>query len=534
MDYEPSTGHNGQHAQNAHTAGPGPTDGTSAFPSPSNRTESSGIASTVTNPEEPTTTMSEALVAWLEARGLDPELASRMGWFSAKTSYGDEWVKIPYRRGGKVINHKSRKLAEKKFLNDKGAEHDLWNVDCLSDATLDGYPLIITEGEFDALACIQAGHQRTVSLPDGWSAGLENEDGQPKFEIFKRNEEKIKKASVIIAAVDDDETGHSLLRAITNFFEDCDVRFIRYPEGCKDANDVLFKVGAEALKSLLDGAKSIDPPGGLITGFSDLPPRPLRTMWKLDEPKLERLIAFRTREISVLTGVPGSGKTAFATWLCHHLTRLHDIRMGIGSFETDPEELFQHLAKMRCGGLEMLGTEKLAELRLELDRNYRVFHRIDTVGKETHGIDWLKKMVHTLAARDGCNFIIIDPWNELEHVMLPGESSSAYINYALLNLAKWADKYDIHIMIVAHPKKMHEGRKPAGYDIADAAAWANKPRLGLTIHQEDNDSYGPHVTLTAWKVSNRQATGCAPGFARLQFDQSAMVYRAASTLSGNQ
>jgi len=34
-----------------------------------------------------------------------------------------------------------------------------------------------------------------------------------------------------------------------------------------------------------------------------------------------------------------------------------------------------------------------------------------------------------------------------------------------MRLRQWADRYDIHIMVLAHPKKMDAGRKPLGYDI---------------------------------------------------------------------
>jgi twinkle protein len=47
-----------------------------------------------------------------------------------------------------------------------------------------------------------------------------------------------------------------------------------------------------------------------------------------------------------------------------------------------------------------------------LDERFRIVHR--TYDDDTsHALGWLKSMVHTLAMRDQCKMIIIDPWNEL-------------------------------------------------------------------------------------------------------------------------
>ena len=107
----------------------------------------------------------------------------------------------------------------------------------------------------------------------------------------------------------------------------------------------------------------------------------------------------------------------------------------------------------------------------------------------------------------------------------PGESMANYANFALMRMRQWADRYDIHICLVAHPKKMEPGRKPLGYDIADAAAFANKLGMGWTVHMEKNDQHGEHMSLTTWKVRSRQETGCRPGMLRMSFDESAMTYR---------
>src|SRR5262245_34387286 len=105
------------------------------------------------------TMLSDEHQEWLEARGLDLEVVTRYGLFTDRQSQGGRGLAIPYRRLGEVINHKYRGPS-KKLWQDPGAPRSFWNEDVLRDVTLAGEPLVITEGEFDALSAIQAGFVR--------------------------------------------------------------------------------------------------------------------------------------------------------------------------------------------------------------------------------------------------------------------------------------------------------------------------------------------------------------------------------------
>ena len=170
-----------------------------------------------------------------------------------------------------------------------------------------------------------------------------------------------------------------------------------------------------------------------------------------------------------------------------------------------------------------LDADKRDKVLTFLNDHYRLFKMVDEE-HETHGMGWLKQMVHRLCARDGCNMIVIDPWNELEHMLEPGETMTQYINLALKRLREWADKFDAHIMVIAHPKKVPDKHIPKGYDVAESAAFFNKPGMGWTISQNDDGITELHL----WKVRNRQQTGCSPNAkAKLIFDERAMTYKKA-------
>ena len=105
---------------------------------------------------------------WLAGRGIEAETAE---WFGLKTveEGGANWLVVPYMEGGQAINHKWRLTKDKRHKMDSGAPLLLWNADCLkSPQVREGkVPVVITEGEWDALAAIQSGAEHTVSVPNG-------------------------------------------------------------------------------------------------------------------------------------------------------------------------------------------------------------------------------------------------------------------------------------------------------------------------------------------------------------------------------
>jgi twinkle protein len=462
------------------------------------------------------------LTEWLKGRGLDPNLAEEMGWMEVQGGKsGQPVLQIPYVVDGEEVAHQYRNLQAKEFRFATGAKVTLWNRDALTDSTLDDQPLVICEGACDGLACIQAGYKRTIAVP-GWSK--DNFDPE-RYEPFLQNEHLIKTAKTIVVCQHRDEAGKAMLRAISNFFNESDVKYVTWPVGCGDANDVLRDFDAETLAHVIAHAKSFDVPGGVITGFSDMPPYENRSLWKMNYEPFDDFIALRSRAMSVLTGVPGAGKTTFITWVLNQLVRECGVRVGLCLFETEPREVERQLFRME-GISSFTDTALLDRTREMLDKHFRVVHRVEDQGAD-HGMLWAKRIIHKLAARDGCNIIVIDPWNEIEHSPEIGENVTQYTNLALKRIREWAEHYNIHIVVVAHPKKMETGKCPQGYDVADSAAFYNKPDMGWSVNLEYNEDYGDHVKLLTWKVRSREDTGCHPGTLRMEFDPRSMVYRRA-------
>ena len=450
-------------------------------------------------------------IKWLtEARKLDAALLVDMGVKAVEHPQIGQAVALPYRRDGKTYACKFRGVSQKDWRSTHGVTRALFNEDCLRGG--DG-PVVITEGEIDALSVIQAGYSRAVSLPDGWT----KDDG--KRQVIIDAEPMLRAAPYVIVAGDADEAGAGLPKTVANILTGCDVRFARWPDGCKDANDVLVNFGEGRLADCLTTAKRIDPPGGTITGVSDMPPLPARRVLRVGMAPYDHGLAFEIGAMSVATGTPGSGKSTFTTFAAFQIAEHEQIKVGIMAFETHPYEVRDHLSLLHSGATwDDLSQAKRGDCQVFLDGHFRIVHR--RFDETQHNLEWLRQTIQTLAVRDGCKLIIVDPWNELEHLPEPGESMTAYINFALQQIRVWAEQYDTHICLVAHPRKMPtEGkpRAPTGYDIADSAAFFNKPSLGFSVHQVEDDEGDSHVQISTWKVRNTRLYGFGRGSMKLRY-----------------
>jgi twinkle protein len=463
------------------------------------------------------------VMQWLrEVRKLDDGLLSAMGVKAVNHPALGQAVAFAYQRNGKPYAAKFRTV-DKRFRSSEGVSRGLYNEDDL--ARLTDLPIVICEGEIDCLSVMQSGFERAVSVPDGWTA-----QGN-KTEALVQSADLLRKSPFVIVAADDDEAGESLPRTVANLLKGHDVRWAKWPQGCKDPSDVLMRHGEGALAACLNAAVRVDPPGGTITGFSDLPPLSDRRVLRVGEDPFDWAVALELGAMSVWTGTPGSGKSTFLTWAAERISITEDIRVGMMAFETHPHDLRDQLSLIRTGReFRDLEAESRRRLLEHLDAKFRLVHVTMDDQAEQH-LAWLETMVSTLALRDQCKLIIIDPWNELEHLPEKGESMTQYVNFATKFIRQMAERLEVHIALVAHPKKMPTDgrpRPPTGYDIADSAAFFNKPSLGLTIHQEtrtdDDGSETSWVDLHVWKVRKTRLYRVNKGKISMTFDPETMRY----------
>ena len=301
---EPNTGDNG------------------ASPFSSQRSQSPGIATTVGGTAENLPTLSEKHVRWLEEnRGLDSELAIKLGLFTVPRKFGGrDGLAIPMVRDGRIINCKYRGPG-KVFAQTPGAPRSFFNEDVLRDPAYEELPLLITEGEFDCISAIQAGHPRTVSVIDGADSNLD---------FIADIWSLLNGVPRIILGGDGDEKGQKLNAELARRFGAARCARLEYPEGCKDLNEVLKGHGRVATLRLINAARPF-PIDGIyrLSQFAETELKTLPTGWI----NLDRHLKLWVPELMVITGIPQHGKSKFALHLLAQQVEEHDARPAIASFE---------------------------------------------------------------------------------------------------------------------------------------------------------------------------------------------------------
>lgn len=449
-------------------------------------------------------------IAAFEGRGISAETAVRFGTFTASRQpdgtvapdYEGKIVVFPFIERGAVVNEKYR-APGKKFSQRPGGRRTFWNSDALDDPALaDGrLPLIITEGEIDALTAIDCGFPLTVSVPDGAPgvpAGESPDELKPldpaeekgKFEFLWNNRERLKAIKRFVIASDNDAPGQRLAAELVRRLSAARCMFVTYPEGCKDLNEVRTKFGPEAVTATINGAKPY-PVRGLyrLSEYPDLPPlHTIPTGWST----LDNLLRLFPGEFMVVTGIPGHGKSTWVLNLVLNLSESHGWRAAIFSPEmpTVPH-LRDKLRRMRLRRRPIaLDWETTAEADMWLEQSL-VFIDADPTGRndEEFDLDWVLDRATDAVLRDGIRILVIDPWNEIEHARRPNESGTEYIGRSIRALKRFAQLYEVAVIVVAHPTKEvgREGksRQVTLYDIEGSSHWFNKCDHGVVIDRPD-------------------------------------------------
>lgn len=460
--------------------------------------------------------LTDSAKAWLKDRGLDADVAATHGLVSEQANTG-EWIALPFAREGRIVNTKYRRLDQKDHRQDKGGVRCVWNEDALREPEFTG-PVIITEGEWDALSAIQCGFERTVSVPAGAPAQQAGERDTPAYGYVSDLLDLLRDEDEIIIAADDDQPGYNLLADLAARLGKARCKFLRYPKGCKDLNDALQRYGERGVKETIGRAQFIEVPG--VHKLSDLPAAPeLRVFRAGLSEKFDEHVGICPGHFSVWTGIPNHGKSALLKAVAIELAKRQGWKTAIAAFEDEITTDFRRdVAKYIAARPHRQLTETDWREADEFIEQHFLFVVPDWTDEVT--LDFMLEKMEVAVRREGAKLVIIDPWTELDHEF--GQlSETQYTSICIKQFRRFARRFDCHVAMVAHPAKIaanNDGtfRVPTGYDISGSAHWNNKPELGVTVHR-DYDK-GEDVTLVkVWKSKRHDVMG-KTGEVRFHFD----------------
>lgn len=463
------------------------------------------------------TDLPEHVVKHFEDRGIGMDVLKRN-----RIGFQKGEIAFPYFRAGELVNIKYRKPG-KTFRQIAGAEKVFYGLDdiVVSDE------IIITEGEYDKLACEVAGYPNTLSVPDG-APSPAAKSYESKFSYIGNCEEELKDANKIILAVDGDAPGRKLEAELSRRLGPARCWRVKWPDGCKDANDVLVKhsefelaaiieeakpMPVEGVFSVEDISKDIDSmyedglKGGVITGWHSL----------------SQYYTVSPGETTVVTGIPSHGKSAWQTALMVNIALSQGWRFAIFSPENHPLE--RHAAQIaslyigkpfKHGPTNRMTMEELIKAKAWMHDHFTFILPPD----DQLTIESILDKAKVAVTRYGIRGLVIDPWNECDHTRPAGQLETEYISETLTKIRRFARMYKLHVWIVAHPTKLLKGKDgkypvPNPYDIAGSASFRSKADNCIAIWRELLDE-SKAVQIHIQKVRFREVGKI--GMATLSYD----------------
>lgn len=430
------------------------------------------------------------IIEWFSKRGIGIEVLTDEG-----ISFNSSAIEFPYYKDLEVVNIKHRTL-DKKFWQEKGAETCFYRHDEISK--LESDTLIITEGEIDALSFLVAKFRMVTSIPDG-APSADAKSFATKFDFIEKAQPILDAYQKIIIAVDNDGPGIKLEQELVRRLGAERCLKVEWPEGCKDANDVLVKQGWEFLRKIALNAKPYPVEGlfNCLDFFREVEclydhgvQRGLTTGIK----QLDGFYTVKQSEFTVLTGIPSHGKSNLMDDIAVKMARLHGWKFLFFSPENWPVE--RHIQSL---------LEKYNEK--PFDKHGRDTYRMER--SEVHkGMDWINKHFYFLypesgtfpvdtvltkaraaVLRHGVNGVVIDPWNELEHE-LDGLTEANYLSRELSKIRQFSRRNGVHFWVIAHPRNLIKDKTgkyhpPTMYEISGGAHWRNKADNGLCVFRSD-------------------------------------------------
>ena len=424
-------------------------------------------------------------VEWFKTRGISQQTLDDLSVttgeeFMPQTGGKENTIQFNYIMGDELINIKYRD-GRKNFKLYKGAEKIFYNINSIV-----GYDwCVITEGEMDALALHEAGIKNVISVPNGATLNSNNLDYLDNCIDYFEDKNKI------ILAVDADEAGQALRYELIRRLG-AEVCYLVDFNGNKDPNDFLVEHGAEELRKVISSATQV-PLEGVSTlkdieaDLLDFVHNGFKPGYQVGLENFDRIFSTYTSQFITVTGIPSSGKSDFVDQMCIGYNRNYGWKTAFASPENKPNFLHAHkLIRKTWEGMptkDDVGSDKWKQVTEHINDNY-FFIDMDRYTLE----DVLRKGAE-LVKRKGIKCLVIDPFNKIRDVDCKTEDVNRYTMEYLTKIETFAKKYDVLVMVVAHPTKMYrdkEGKieEPTMYSIKGGGEWYDASYHGLLVHRD--------------------------------------------------
>ena len=436
-------------------------------------------------PETTGYVVSEKITKWFDERGISEQtlidLKVREGKeYMPQTGKIENAIQFNYYMGMDLINIKYRD-GRKNFKLYKGAEKIFYNINSVV-----GYDwCVIVEGEMDVLAFHEAGIKNVISVPNGATLNSNNLDYLDNCIDYLDGKEKI------ILAVDADEPGQALKHEFIRRLG-AEVCYLVDFGNVKDANDFLLHYGPEELRNVITYASQV-PLEGVSTlrdvegELLDFVHNGFKPGFQVGLENFDKIFSTYTSQFITVTGIPSSGKSDFVDQMCIGYNKNYGWKTAYASPENKPNYLHAHkLMRKTWEGMPTkadVGTSKWKQVTDHVNDNYFF------IDMDRYTLDEVLTKGGELVKRKGIKCLVIDPYNKVRDTNCKTEDVNRYTMEYLTKIEVFAKKFDVLVIVVAHPTKMYKDKdgkieEPTMYNIKGGGEWYDASYHGLLVHRD--------------------------------------------------
>lgn len=401
--------------------------------------------------------------------------------------------RAPRKYTGEAVNGKK----PPKSWQYPGCEAILWGMDDVDTRK----PLIITEGEIDAMSIYEAGCHNVVSVPCGCN----------NLDWIENCYEWLEQFNEIIIFGDHDEPGREMISMVQKRLgeyrcltpneypiitkKDEDGNIVEGNRSCKDANEILYCYGAAALKKLVEECKPTPIKGIInVADIKFVDPTSIPKIYTRIPTLDDYIDGLREGTLTCMTGKRGDGKSTLSGTLA-----LNAIEQGekvcVYSGELSDQNFLEWIL-LQATPSQYIGVKKdpkSSKLFPCVDENIErevknwirdkmfLFDNASVLEEKTQD-EAVMKVFEFCAKRYGCKLFVAD--NLMSMLTSADEENKAQAKLAA-KLKAFAVKYRAMVVLVCHPRKTKAGEQIGNDDVSGSSAITNLADNVLCIKKPD-------------------------------------------------
>lgn len=399
----------------------------------------------------------EPAAAYLETRGISRDVTRRYRITTQRDN--PKVLAFPfYDENGvlRFLKYRRTDFDRLKHKNKEWCEKDTMPILFGMDQCVDFGRLVITEGQIDSLSVAEAGIHNAVSVPNGCNG----------FTFLENVWDWIVQFEEVVVFGDCERGKITLLDTLQKRLPNR-VLAVQVPDylGEKDANDILRKYGPEAMRRAVEQAKA--PPVSHVKELADVRNVDIYKLPRVRTgiPELDKVIGgLFFGQVVLLTGKRGEGKSTFLSQI---LVEALDQGYRIFAYSGELADYhFKRWLDFQAAGpdnivsdTDMFGDPVYRMTQATLDKINQWYRGKAYIYDNNAVDDELESLTATIeqAIRQyGVKLVAVD---NLMTAMDVGVSDNLYQAQSdfVRRLKKIAVKYDVVVVLVAHPRKSKEG-----------------------------------------------------------------------------